>query len=304
MSARRHLVTGVTGFVGGHLAERLVAEGAQVRVLVRDPARLPDASWVDRVEVAVGDVGDAARLAEALDGVDVAYYLVHAMSDGDDYAAVDRRLATTFAQGCADAGVSRVIYLGGLVPEDPDDLTEHLASRQEVGRLFLDSPTPAAVLQAGMVVGRGSASFDLMEQAVRWLPVVVGPSWLNRHMQPIALPDLLHYLVGAAGLPADVNRTFDVGGPDVLRYRDLLAAHARAGGRRAPSTITFPVLLPHTLAFLVGQVSAGPSSLNAALVHSLSVDMVCRERDIAEHVPDPPGGLTSVEEALRAAQSA
>ncbi|MGJ9413549.1 NAD(P)H-binding protein [Aeromicrobium sp. CF4.19] len=300
MTARRHLVTGVTGFVGARLAERLVEEGRSVRVLVRDPARLPDAPWVSGVEVVTGDVGGGPGLADALQGVDVAYYLVHAMSDGDDYAAVDLRLATAFARACADAGVARIVYLGGLLPTE-DEPTEHLASRREVGQVFLDGPVPAAVLQAGMVVGRGSASFELMELAVRWLPVIVGPSWLNRSMQPIALPDLLHYLVGVADLPADVNRTFDVGGPDVLRYRDLIAEHARAGGRRAPTTVTVPVPLPHTLSFVVGEIAPGPSSLNSALAHSLSVDMVCTEHDIAEHVGDPPGGLTGVEDALRLA---
>lgn len=295
----RVLVTGATGFVGGHLVQRLAdSTDHEVRVLVRDPSRLPDADWTTQVEVATGDVGDADALRTALDGVDVAYYLVHAMSDGDDFAEVDRRLAATFARACEDADVSRIVYLGGLVPEE-GEITEHLTSRAEVGRVFLDAAVPAVELRAGMVVGRGSASFDLLETAVRWLPVVVGPSWLNRSMQPIALADLLHYLVAAAALPADVNRSLDVGGPDVVRYRDLLAAHARAGGRRAPTTVTFPVLMPHTLSFLVGQVAPGPSSLNAALVHSLSVDMVCRDEDAVALLGPPPGGFTSLEDALR-----
>ncbi len=298
----RHLVTGVTGFVGASLAERLVEHGHEVRVLVRDPGRLADAPWTSAVEVVTADVGDATALSGALEDVDVAYYLVHAMADGDDYATADRKLATTFAQACARAGVGRIVYLGGLGP-DGHELTEHLASRREVGRILLDSPVPTVELRAGMVVGRGSASFDLLEQAVRRLPVLVGPSWLNRSMQPIALADLLFYLEAVAGLPADVNRAFDVGGPDVVRYRDLLAAHARAGGRRAPTTVTVPVLLPHTFSFRVGELPRGPSSLNAALVRSLSVDMVCTEHDLAELVGDPPGGLTSLDEALRAAMA-
>ena len=293
-----HLVTGATGFVGARLAEHLAGEGQDVRVAVRDPARLPDAPWVSAVDVARADVGDPDTLRTALTDVDVAYYLVHAMSDGDDYAARDRELATTFAEACAEAGVRRIVYLGGLGAEG-DDLTEHLRSRREVGRVFLDSPVPTVELRAGMVVGRGSASFDLLEQAIRRLPLLVGPSWLNRSMQPIALPDLLFYLQAVAALPDDVNRALDVGGPDVVRYRDLLTAHARAGGRRAPATFTVPVLLPHTFSFLVGELTRGPSSLNAALVRSLSVDMVCTEHDIAELIGDPPGGLTPLETALR-----
>ena len=295
----RVLVTGATGFVGGHLVRRLLESSEhEVRVLARDPSRLPEDEWTTEVEVSTGDVGDGEALRRALDDVDVAYYLVHAMSDGDDFAEVDRRLAATFARACEDADVSRIVYLGGLVPEE-GEITEHLASRAEVGRIFLDSTVPAVELRAGMVVGRGSASFDLLETAVRWLPVVVGPSWLNRSMQPIALADLLHYLAAAADLDPKVNRSLDVGGPDVVRYRDLLAAHARAGGRRAPTTITFPVLMPHTLSFLVGQVAPGPSSLAAALVHSLSVDMVCRDDDVVTLLGAPPGGFTPLETALR-----
>lgn len=295
------LVTGVTGFVGAHLAERLVTRGHQVRVLVRDPARLPDAAWVSSVEVVQGDAGDPQVLARALAGVGVAHYLLHAMSDGDDYAAADRVLANTFAAEAAEAGVQRIVYLGGLLPPADSELTEHLASRDEVAQILLGGSVPAVVLRAGMVIGRGSASFDLMEVATRLLPVVVGPTWLKHRMQPVGLEDLLHYLLGVTDLEGEVRRSFDVGGPDVVTYRELLQAHARAAGRRVPSTLLFPVLLPHTFSLLVGTVAPGPSSLNAALVHSLSLDMVCTERDLDDLVGPPPGGPTSVEAALRQA---
>lgn len=298
------LVTGVTGFVGAHLAERLVDEGREVRVLVRDPARLPRAAWVQSVDVVRGDANDPGALARAMQGVEVAHYLLHAMSDGDDFSAADRELARTFATAADSAGLRRIVYLGGLRPPPDHAPTEHLASRDEVAQILLAGRVPAVVLRAGMVVGRGSASFDLLEVATRLLPVVVGPTWLRRRMQPIALDDLLHYLVGVTDVEGEVRRGFDVGGPDVVTYRELLRAHARAAGRRAPSTLLFPVLLPHTFSLLVGTLAPGSTSLNAALVHSLSLDMVCTERDIDALVGPPPGGPTGLEEALRRAVAA
>ncbi len=297
------LVTGVTGFVGAHLAARLVELGREVRVLVRDPARLPDADWVRHVEVVQGDATDAASLDRALGGVSVAHYLLHAMSDGDDYAAADREMAQTFAAAAERAGVRRIVYLGGLRPPADSEPTEHLASRDEVAQILLAGAVPAVVLRAGMVIGRGSASFDLMEVATRLLPVVVGPTWLRRHMQPVALDDLLHYLVAVTDLDDDVNRGFDVGGPDVMSYRELLEAHAHASGRRRPPSLLFPVLLPHTFSLVVGTLAPGSSSLNAALVHSLSLDMVCTERDLEALVGPPEGGPTGVEEDLRRANA-
>lgn len=295
------LVTGVTGFVGARLAERLVDQGREVRVLVRDPRRLPDASWVDDVDVVQGDASDPAALDRALAGIEVAHYLLHAMSDGDDYAAADRELAETFAAAAERAGLRRVVYLGGLRPPAGTEPTEHLASRDEVAQILLSGAVPAVVLRAGMVIGRGSASFDLMEVATRLLPVVVGPTWLRRRMQPIALEDLLHYLVAVTDLEPEVRRGFDVGGPEVLTYRELLHAHARAAGRRRPPTVLFPVLMPHTFSLVIGTLAPGPTSLNAALVHSLSLDMVCTERDLDALVGAPQGGPTRVEEALRQA---
>lgn len=293
-----HLVTGATGYVGGHLARRLLDHRERVRVLVRDPARLP-ADLASTAEVAVGDVADPDALRAALADVDVAFYLVHAMTDGDDYARVDRELATGFASACEDAGVGRIVYLGGLWPAD-EPLTEHLASRREVGDVLLASSVPTAVLQAGMVIGPGSASYDLLAQAVRLLPVVVGPSWLAHRVQPISLADLLVHLEAAATLPAEVDRAFDVGGPDAVTYADLLRACARAVGRRPPPVVTVPVLLPFTTSLLMGTLAPGSSSLNAALVHSLSVNMVMDEDDFAAHLP-PGHRRQGVAEALAAA---
>ena len=283
-----HLVTGATGYVGGKLARHLLDQGRDVRVLVRDPDRLPDSLRGD-VDVAVGSVDDGDALASALDGVRVAYYLVHAMSDGDDFVTQDRRLAESFAAAAdtarADGGtLERLVYLGGLWPRD-EPLTEHLASRKEVGDILLATSVPTAVLQAGIVVGPGSASYDMLSLAARLLPVVTGPSWLHHRVQPISLADLLVHLEAAADLPADVDRAFDVGGTEAVTYAELVRACQRSLGKRAAPVITWPVLLPHTLSELAGTFAPGPSSLNAALVHSLSVDMVMDEDDFAAYLP-------------------
>lgn len=255
-----HLVTGATGHVGRHLAGHLDAAGHTLRVLVRDPAGLPDAAWVQRADVVVGSVADPEVLAEALEGVDVAYYLVHAMTDGHDYADVDRALATGFADACTEAGVERIVYLGGLWPDDVP-LTEHLASRREVGDILLASGVPTAVLQAGIVLGPGSASHELLAFAVEWLPVVVGPTWLGNLVQPIALADLLVHLEAAGRLPSDVNRAFDVGGTEAVTYKELLSEFARATGRRPRPVVTFPVLLPQTTSLVAGMLSPGVTSV-------------------------------------------
>lgn len=301
MTARTALVTGASGAIGSHLPSRLVDLGWRVRVLTRDADRLAGSPWVDDVEVVVGDATSPVDMARATDGVDVAWFLIHSMSGSLDYAERDREIAAVFAQACATADVSRIVYLGGLLPDD--ELSEHLDSRRDVGTVLLDGSVPTAVLQAGIVLGPGSVSYELLRRSAE-LPVLVVPRWVDHRVQPIGLDDVLHYLVGAADLPAEVSRTFDVGGPDVLTYAELMAAAAQARGRRAPRLLRVPVLLPATAAAVAGVVAPAPTTLVAALVESLQHDMVCRERDITEHVGPPSGGPTSVADALVAALAA
>lgn len=295
MPSRLALVTGASGAIGSRLTARLLTDGWSVRVVSRDASRLDGFPWSDDVEVVEGDASAADVLERAAEGVDVAWFLIHSMSGTYDYAEEDLRIAQAFGAACHTAGVSRIVYLGGLLPER--DLSEHLGSRQEVGQALIDSGVPTAVLQAGIVVGPGSVSYELLRRAAA-LPVVVAPSWVNHSVQPISLADALHYLVGAADLPAQVSRTFDIGGADTLTYRELIGAFAEAVGRRRPPVITVPVLLPFTTAFAAGVVAPAPTSLVSSLVESLQVDMVCREHDIAEHVPDPAGGLTDFRTAV------
>nr|MCW2728137.1 Oxidoreductase [Aeromicrobium sp.] len=300
---RTALVTGATGYIGSHLVARLLEQGWRVRVLTRDAAGLSAHSWSGDVEAVEGDAQDAEVLARAAAGVDVAWFLIHSMTATYEYASRDRTIATRFGEACRGAGVSRIVYLGGLYPTD-EALSVHLESRREVGQILLESGVPTAVLQAGIVVGAGSVSYEMLRTATERMPVVVAPDWLDHRIQPIALDDALHYLVAVADLPADVSRAFDIGGADSLRYRELIGVYAEVAGLRPRPVLTVPVLLPRTTALWAGILAPVKTSLASSLVASLMVDMVCRENDLDALVPAPPGGVATFREAVEAARAA
>ncbi|MEW1951869.1 tryptophan-rich sensory protein [Terrabacter sp. NPDC080008] len=299
---RTALVTGASGYIGGHVVPRLLDEGWSVRVLTRRHGSLADRPWVGRVEVVEGDVGSVDDMRRALSGVDAAWYLVHSMDDKPDFAQRDRAAATHFAQAAKDAGVSRIVYLGGLHPDD-EELSPHLASRVEVGRIFLDSGVPTAVLQAAVVLGDGSASFDMLRYLTTRLPAMVAPKWLDNKIQPIAIDDVVTLLVGAGSLPADVNRTFDIGAPEVLTYREMIGRFADATGRRRPVVVTVPVLTPRLASHWVGLVTPISAGLAKPLVGSLVHEVVAKESDLLDFV-EVPGGFTDFDTAVRSAMQA
>jgi uncharacterized protein YbjT (DUF2867 family)/uncharacterized protein YndB with AHSA1/START domain len=295
------LVTGATGYIGSRLVPELLAAGRSVRVLTRTASRLEGRSWRGSVEVVEGDADVAADMVKAMDGVAVAYYLLHSMGSGaDDFAGRERAMATTFADAAAAAGVRRVVYLGGLHPPD-EQLSEHLASRTEVGSIMLDGAAPAAVLQAAVIVGSGSASFEMLRHLAQRLPAMVAPKWLMNRIQPIAVRDVLYYLVRAADLPPEVNRTFDIGGPDVLTYRQMIDRFCEVAGLPRRLIVTIPVLTPRLAGHWVGLVTPVPGGLAKPLVESLIHEVVCQERDLVELVGTPPGGLLGFTDAVRTA---
>lgn len=296
-SGGRVLVTGVTGYIGSRLTPALLDAGREVRVLTRDRSRVADRWWHDRAEVVEGDAASRASLATALDGVDVAYYLLHSMDGSGGFVERDRELARTFGLAAYEAGVGRVVYLSGLHP-DHGPLSDHLASRVEVGDLLMASGVPTAVLQAAVILGSGSASFEMLRHLTRRLPVMVAPKWLDNRIQPIAVRDVLHYLVGAADLPREVNRTFDVGGPDVLTYREMITRFARLAGLLPRTVLTVPVLTPRLASQWVGFVTPVPTGLAKPLVESLLHEVVCREDDIDRLVGAPPGGPLGFDRAV------
>ncbi|WP_220040298.1 NAD(P)H-binding protein, partial [Nonomuraea aridisoli] len=292
----RCLVTGATGYIGGRLVPELLGVGHAVRCMVRSPDRLRGRPWCGRVEVGVADATDPLRTGRALEGVDVAYYLVHTMGSGRGFAERDRAAATAFAAAAREAGVRRIVYLGGLTPGG--EVSPHLRSREEVARILLDSGVPTAVLRAAVIIGSGSASFEMLRYLTERLPVMTTPSWVRTRTQPIAIRDVLRYLVGCAGLPPGVHRAFDIGGPDVLTYAGMMRGYAAVAGLPRRWIIPVPALTPRLSSLWVGLVTPVPARVARPLVESLRNETICREHDIARHVPDPPGGLVAFEQAV------
>ncbi|MFF8670917.1 SDR family oxidoreductase [Streptomyces sp. NPDC015242] len=297
------LVTGASGYVGGRLVPELLDAGHRVRCLARSPGKLRDHPWAGRAETVRGDVTDAESVAAAMRGIDVAYYLVHALTSGSGFEETDRRAARVFAEQARLAGVKRIVYLGGLTPQHvpEEDLSPHLRSRAEVGQIFLDAPVPATVLRAAVVIGSGSASFEMLRYLTERLPVMVTPSWVHTRTQPIGIRDVLRYLVGSATMPDDVDRAFDIGGPDVLTYRDMMLQYAAVAGLRRRFIVPVPVLTPRLSSHWVGLVTPVPASIARPLTESLRHEVVCREHDIARYVPDLPGRPVPFDEALNLA---
>ena len=294
---RRALVTGVTGYIGARLVPRLLDEGWQVRALTRDASKVAARTWRDQVEVIEGDATSAATLADALADVDVAYFLLHSMDGAGNFAARDRELAQTFGRCAHDAGVGRIIYLSGLHPHD-EELSEHLASRVEVGDILMASGAPTAVLQAAIILGSGSASFEMLRHLTTRLPAMITPKWLDNRIQPIAVRDVLHHLIAATTLPPEVNRTFDIGGPEVLTYREMINRFASIAGLRPRLIVSVPVLSPYLASQWVGLVTPVPTGIAKPLVGSLLHEVVCAEHDLDTLVGPPPGGHLGYDQAV------
>ncbi|MET8135213.1 MULTISPECIES: SDR family oxidoreductase [unclassified Streptomyces] len=287
----RCLVTGATGYIGGRLVPELLAEGYRVRCLARSPAKLRDYPWAGEAEVVRGDVMDAASVADAMRGCEVAYYLVHALGTGHDFEETDRRAARIFGEQARAAGVRRIVYLGGLTPAGVPEsgLSPHLRSRAEVGRILLESGVPTTVLRAAVIIGSGSASFEMLRYLTERLPVMVTPSWVHTRIQPMGVRDVLRTLVGSARMPAEVSRAFDIGGPEVLTYLEMMRRYATIAGLPRRLIFAVPVLTPRLSSHWVGLVTPVPASIARPLTESLRHEVVCHEHDIVRYVPDPPG---------------
>jgi uncharacterized protein YbjT (DUF2867 family) len=294
------LVTGATGYIGGRLVPRVLARGYRVRCLVRSAGKLRARRWGAQpgLEVVEGDAGSPAALAAAMQGCSAAYYLVHSMIvAGAAYAERDLALALAFGRAAAAAGVGRIVYLGGL-GEEGAGLSEHLSSRRAVESALAAGGVPVTTLRAAMIIGSGSASFEILRYLVERLPVMVTPRWVDTVSQPIAVRDVLDYLVRCLETPATAGRTLDIGGPDVLTYRELMQVMARELGLRRRLVVPLPVLTPRLSSLWIHLVTPLSAAIARPLAEGLRNPVVCRDAAAAALMPGPRLGVA---EAIAAA---
>ncbi|GHD04786.1 SDR family oxidoreductase [Zhihengliuella salsuginis] len=283
-------VAGASGYIGGRIVPRLLDAGHDVAVLTRDAGRLRGHPWAEQVRIVEGGLEDPSAAADLCAEADTLYYLVHSMGGPGDFERTERACALTAAVAARDAGVSRIVYLSGLHPEGP--LSRHLASRQEAGRILKSSGVALFELQAGLVIGSGSASFEMIRHLTDVLPVMPAPRWVRNRIQPIAVRDALHYLLAVGVADPERAGTYDIGGPDVLTYREMMRTYADAAGLRRPRIVALPVLTPWLAAQWVNLVTPIPRALAIPLVESLQHDCVAGDRRIDRIIDPPAGGLT------------
>ena len=299
---QRIAIAGATGYIGGRLAPLLLAAGYSVRCLVRSPAKLEGRAWTadPSVEIRKTDLADEASLARDMEGCAAAFYLVHSMmSAGGEYARRDQQLALTFGRAAHDAGVERLIYLGGL-GETGSHLSEHLSSRREVEGALGSAGVPVTVLRAAMIIGSGSASFEILRYLVHRLPIMITAKWVSTPCQPIAVQNVLTYLVGVLSAPKTTGGVFDIGGTEVLCYSDIIRLMAEELGLPRRWIIPVPVLSPRLSSYWIHLVTPISHKIAIPLAEGLKNPVVCREDRITRLVPQR---LLNVREAIHAALS-
>ena len=292
------LVTGATGYVGGRLVSALEHREERVRCLVRRPEVL--AGRVARTtDVVKGDVLDPMTLDAVFAGVHTAYYLVHSLGETRDFEAVEEQGAANFAAAARDAGVRRIVYLGGLCGEEPAALSPHLRSRRRVGEILRDSGVPTIEFQASIIIGSGSLSFELIRSLVRRLPVMITPRWVSVLAQPIAISDVLKYLVAALDLVADGHRVYEIGGADRMSYGDLMREYARVRGLRR-AIIKVPVLTPRLSSLWLGLVTPVYARIGRKLIDGMTSPSIVRDDSGSRDFDIRPMGVReAIEQALR-----
>ena len=281
------LLTGATGYVGGRLLSQLELEKRRVRCLARRPEFLRPRVG-SSTEVVQGDVLDKESLSSAMEGVDVAYYLVHSLGSKGEFVEEDRRAAALFAETAGAAGVNRLIYLGGLGHEE--DLSDHLASRQEVGKVLRESGVPTIEFRASIIIGSGSLSFEMIRALVEKLPAMITPRWVRSRAQPIGIEDIIAYLVRALDLPFEESRVFEIGGADRASYGDIMTEYARQRGLRR-WIIPVPILSARLSSLWLGLVTPLYSRVGRKLVDSLRHDTLVKDKSAAELFGIRPAGL-------------
>jgi uncharacterized protein YbjT (DUF2867 family) len=293
---RSVLVTGATGYVGGRLVPELIERGYRVRCLVRDAARLRERPWSQGVDTVEGDVLQPESVRRSLRGIETAYYLVHSLGGGEGFAEQDRKAAHIFSSECARSGVKRIIYLGGIRPRD-EEISEHLKSRIETGNELRRAGVPVTEFRAGMIIGSGSYSFELVRYLTERIPVLICPRWVQTPTQPIAIRDVIFYLAETLSMPDSAGQTLDIGGPDVLAYGDLMRTYAKIRGLTR-HIVRVPVLTPRLSSHWIGLVTPLPAHTARPLIDGLKNELVCEDRRAQELFQHEPIG---VEKAMRLA---
>jgi uncharacterized protein YbjT (DUF2867 family) len=298
------LVTGATGYIGGRLVPRLVEKGCRVRVLVRDPARLQGRPWAASVESAVGDVLERDSLVSAMEGVKEAYYLVHSLGSGSDFHKQDLKAAENFSMAAQTAGVERIIYLGGLADDSPE-LSEHLRSRQQTGETLRKAGVPVTEFRAGVIVGSGSLSFEMIRYLTERLPAMICPRWVYTRTQPIGIREVLEYLISALDTPESSGKIIEIGGADVVTYGEMMTIYAKVRGLKR-WMVPVPVLTPRLSSYWVNFVTPIPASIARPLIEGLRNENIVKDDCALRLFPEiePVGYRTSVERALTRLQAA
>jgi uncharacterized protein YbjT (DUF2867 family) len=294
----RVLVTGATGYIGGRLVPRLLERGYRVRCLVRDPSRLLGRPWHDRVEIVAGDVLRSESLGAALEGIDAAYYLVHSLGGGADFHQLDLTAAANFGGAARAAGVRRILFLGGL-GDSRAELSEHLRSRQQTGDALRASGIPVTELRAAVIVGSGSLSFEMIRYLTERVPVMISPRWVYTRTQPIAIRDVLEYLIAALDSPRSAGQIVEIGGSDVVTYGEMMMTYARVRGLRR-WMVPVPVLTPRLSSYWVNIVTPIPGAIARPLIQGLRNENLVRDPKAREIFPQihPVDYRTAVERAV------
>jgi uncharacterized protein YbjT (DUF2867 family) len=281
---KRVLVTGATGYIGGRLVPRLLEAGYVVRAMARTPTTLTLHPWGNDVEVVGADALDRHSLDEAVAGVDFAFYLIHSMDGSGGFGERDAAAARNFSDAAGAAGVERIVYLGGLGDAD-DELSSHLSSRHEVGRILASGSTPVTELRAAVIIGAGSVSFEMLRYLTEVLPVMTTPSWVRTRCQPVAIGDVLEALIDSLGVTDSESRVVEIGGPDVLTYEEMMQGYAEVAGLPRRRIIRVPVLSPRLSSLWVGLVTPLPVGVARPLIDSLRNEVVARPGRSLEPAP-------------------
>ena len=296
----RILITGATGYVGGRLVKDLLGQNHELRVLVRDPKKVSSQDWQKEVEVVVGSVTDKNAVMQAMENVEIAYYLLHSINSSTQFDLIEKEMAENFAEAAKNAGIKQIIYLGGIANDNRK--STHLESRATTGRILANSGIPVIELRAGIIIGSGSASFEMLRHLTHRLPIMTTPKWVKNRTQPISIRDVLYYLTACSKLKSPITGIFDIGGSEILTYEEMMQTFARISGLRKRIIVKVPVLTPSLSSLWIGFVTPVPTSLARPLVESLISEVVVDpEKSISQLIPPPGGGLSSVQQSIELA---